>query len=170
MDLTCNGIRSATYIAVMNKRHVNQKTDALPLTAQRGRAGTTLVEFMMAVVIISLMAGAIYAAGFSVLRHSQTVTVTAAAHMLAKEGIEEIFEKGYDKLTGGDPSEQDDIVDYTTHRVTLTRTMEVIWHNIDGSVSSVPLATGYAEVVVRVSWQVPRTSQTGVAVMFALID
>jgi len=153
----------------MSEKHGSEKIETFLPAARRGREGTTLVEFLMAVVIISLMAGAVYAAGFAVLRHAQSVTIATAAHIYAKEGLEEMVSAGYDTLTGGGAIEQVILMNPNTHKVDLTRTMDVVWHASDGSTSSVPLAEGYAEVIVRVSWQVPRTSHNGSTAMSALL-
>jgi len=115
------------------------------------------------------MAGAIYAAGFAVLRHAQAVTITTAAHAYAKEGLEEMISAGYDRLTGGEAVEQVILMNPNTHKVDLTRRSDVIWHASDGSTSSDPVAGGYAEVIVRVFWQVPRTDHTVSTEMSALL-
>jgi len=141
----------------MNKEIKNRKGVALPSAPQRDRAGMTLVEVLVAVALLALMAGAIYSAGFAVLRHAQAVTITTAAHTYAKEGLEEMISAGYDTLTGGEPIEQVILMNPNTHKVDLTRRASVIWHASDGTTSSDPVAGGYAEIIVQVFWQVPRT-------------
>ena len=152
----------------MNRRHGYQKqTD--PLSAVRtGKEGSSLVELLVAVAIFAFMAVAIYTAGFSVLRHSQTVTITMAAHTYAKEGLEEAISFGYGTLSGaGESIMQQDIP--TPYNVTLTRTRNIIWHAADKSTSTAPVDGGYAEVVVRVTWPVPRTSLTASTAISSLI-
>jgi prepilin-type N-terminal cleavage/methylation domain-containing protein len=136
---------------------------------QNSRAGTTLVELLAAVAILCIMAMAIYLAGGAVLRHAQTVTIATAAHMYAKEGLEEAIAAGYETLTGGELIEQEIMVNPHTHHVDLIRTPTVIWHAFDGSVSANPVAGGYAEVVVRVSWTSPRTGVPGSVAISTLV-
>lgn len=134
-----------------------------------GKEGTTLVELLMAIAIISFMAGAIYLGGLAVLAHSQSVTISTAAATYAKEGLEEIIAVGYDTLTGGEPVEQVILMNPNTHKVDLIRTTQIVWHAPDGSVSGVPLEDGYAEVIVEVAWQVPQTTHTASSVISALL-
>lgn len=151
------------------KRHTNEKAGTPRSAIRTGKEGTTLVELLAAVAILCLMAAAIYVAGFAVFRHAQSVTITTAAHLYAKEGLEEKIEAGYARLTGGEPVVQETMANPETHHVNLVRTPSVIWHAPDGSTNSVPLAEGYAEVIMRVSWQVPRTSHTGSTAISTLI-
>lgn len=151
---------------VMNARCYKR---AVGLGTRSGKEGATLVELLTSVAILSIMAASIYVAGAAVLRHAQSVTITTAAHIYAKEGLEEMIAAGYEMLTGGEPVEQVIMMNPNTHHVDLVRTSTIIWHDFDGSVSSVPLEEGYAEVVVRVSWQVPRSNQTGSTAISTLI-
>lgn len=153
---------------VMNTPIKKQRVGSRPVD-QIGKEGTTLVEVLASVLIIGTMAAAIYVAGVSVLRHAQAVTITTAAHLYAEEGLEEAIAAGYDLLSGGEPVEQEIMVNPNTHKVNLVRTENIIWHAPDGSVSSNALAEGYAEVVVRVAWQVPRTSITATTAMSTLV-
>ena len=137
--------------------------------ARQGREGSTLVELVAAVAILSFMALAIYLAGGATLRHAQTVTIATAAHTYAKEGLEEAISAGYGVLTGGEPVEQVIQVNPNTHNVNLTRTTTLIWHAPDGSVVAAPLSEGYAEVVVRVTWNIPRSDQTGTTAISTLV-
>jgi len=150
-------------------RTLHEKPGVRSPAARAGREGTTLVELLMAVVIISFMAGAIYVGGLAVFAHTQSVTITTAANTYAKEGLEEIIAVGYDTLTGGEPIEQVILMNPNTHKVNLTRTTQVVWHAPDGSISDIPLEDGYAEVIVQVAWQVPRTSHTASSVISALL-
>ena len=151
------------------KKKVYEKIGRLCSATQTGKQGSSLIELLVAVVIISIMSVAIYGAGFAVLRQSQSVTILTAAHMYAKEGLEEKIAAGYENLTGGAPVAQKTMVNPNTHHVTLVRTETIIWHAPDGSTSGVPLAQGYAEVIVRVVWQVPRTTRTGSVALSTLV-
>lgn len=136
---------------------------------QSDRRGTTLVELLIAVVIIGLMASAIYTGGSAILRHAQSVTIMTAAQLYAKEGLEEAEAKGYDILSGGAPIAQEIMANPNTHHVVLTRVMDIVWHDRSCATSSVPVSGGYAEIIARVFWQVPRTSNTASTVMSTLL-
>ena len=153
----------------MDKTNRYTNTVDRPSISRTGREGTTLVEVLMAVVIISIMAAAIYSGGFAVLRHAQSVTIVTAANLYAKEGLEEVVATGYDTLSGGSPVEQVTMVNPETHHVDLVRNIDVIWHEPDGSTNSVPVEGGYAEVIARVSWQVPRSSNTASVALSSLL-
>jgi len=153
----------------MDEKNIYKETGVLFSASRIGREGTTLVELLMAVVLISIMASAIYVSGYTVLQQAQTVTITTAAHLYAKEGLEEISGKGYAVLSGGASTPQVTMVNPNTHRVDLVRTVKVIWHDFNGSTSSIPVANGYAEVIVKVLWKVPRTSHTALAVVSELL-
>ena len=151
------------------KTEQSRQTQGMCSVARKRREGSTLVELVAAVAILSFMALAIYLAGGATLRHAQTVTIATAAHTYAKEGLEEAISAGYEILTGGEPVEQVIQVNPHTHNVNLTRTTTIIWHAPDGSVVAHPLEEGYAEVVVRVVWDIPRTDQTGTAAISTLV-
>jgi type II secretory pathway pseudopilin PulG len=151
------------------KKHIHAEAVASRSAVRTGREGSSLIELLTAVVIISIMAASIYVGGFAVLRQAQSVTIATAAHLYAKEGLEEMIAAGYDRLRGGEPVEQVIMANPETHHVDLVRMPSVIWHAPDGSTNSVPLANGYAEVIMRVSWQVPRTGHTGSTAISTLI-
>lgn len=131
------------------------------------KEGLSLIELLVAVAIIGVMSLALYSAGFSIVRHTQTVTIKTAAQMYAKEGLEELISSGYTKLMGGQPIVQQ--IREDTHNVALIRTPRIIWHNSDGSTSSVAVVKGYAEAIVQVTWTAPRTSHTGLVAISTLI-
>lgn len=168
-DLSLNMEWNMLYIYSAMRTEQSRQTEDMHPAARRGREGTTLVELLAAVAILSFMAAAIYVAGGATLRHAQSVTIATAAHTYAKEGLEEAIAAGYGRLTGGEPVEQIIQVNPHTHNVDLLRTTTIIWHAPDGSVVANPLDEGYAEVVIRVSWSIPRTDQTGTTAISTLV-
>jgi prepilin-type N-terminal cleavage/methylation domain-containing protein len=151
------------------KRQLHEKTAGAASAVRRGKEGVTLIEFVGAVAIISIMAAAIYVGGTSVLRHAQAVTITAAAQIYAKEKLEELISTGYDTLTGGDPSEEVILMNPNTHKVNLTRMVDVVWHDSDGTVLEDPVDEGYAEIIVEVSWKMPLNSSTASTTISTLL-
>jgi hypothetical protein len=97
------------------------------------------------------------------------VTITAAAQIYAKEKLEELISTGYDTLTGGDPSEEVILMNPNTHKVNLTRMVDVVWHDSDGTVLEDPVDEGYAEIIVEVSWKMPLNSSTASTTISTLL-
>lgn len=150
-------------------RNIHKKFARIRSALSRSKSGYTMVELLATVSILSLMAGAIYMAGFTVLRHAQSVTIATAAHAYAKEGLEEMIAAGYETLQGGEAVEQVIMMNPNTHNVDLVRETDFIWHKVNGATSETPVADGYVEVVVRVTWDVPRSTATGSTAVSTLI-
>lgn len=144
----------------------NDNLEGRHSSIQKGKEGVTLVEVVVSVAILSFMSAAIYFAAAAVVQHAQSVTITTTAHLYAKEGLEEAIASGYETLRGGNPTEQT----YTyAQNVQLIRTTTVVWHDSDGSVLDDPIEDGYAEVVVEVSWTVPRSEGAGSTAISTLL-
>lgn len=123
----------------------------------------TILEVLIAMSFVAFVCGGIYTAGITTLRLSQTNRISTEAQSFAIDGLEEYISQGYDSLAGGGGiGDAIRPADSMHHNVELVRTMSVIWHNADGTISASPVLVdgAYAEITSVVTFGIPGTSRT----------
>lgn len=123
----------------------------------RSRQGFTIVEVMMSSLILVLVTGGLYASGTHALKMSQMNLLTTQARALGVQKLEEIAGLGIENILVQMP--------YTVQVNTIqdayqvTRSVEIVGHEADGSLVTNVLDSVYLELHVHVQYQYPRSTQ-----------
>ncbi len=116
--------------------------------------GLTLVEVVMALAIVLLLTGGLYAIGYKARAFSEHQRISAEARLLAKARMEEIIAYGADALAQPFFSGLAVTTNQSSRGYAIILSPMVVWHAPDGTVVSAQDAK-YAEVHVSVSYFSP---------------
>jgi len=130
------------------------KTERLQSSGTEARAGTTLVEVVIALALITLMTMGLYALGMQTRKYAEHNRVATEARSLAKERIEEMISLGFDNLVKPSCTLLNADSTQSSLGYAITRTPTAIWHAANGTIASASNAV-YAEVHVSVSYYSP---------------
>ncbi len=131
--------------------------DQKPLP-RTGRNGMTLVEVMIAMFLLAIVAGGLYAVGIKSRQLAEQNRLATEARALAKERLEEIIALGFEGLTRPTCTLWHTDTNYSAQGHRIVRQPTAIWHAADGSIAS-PTNASYVEAHVAVRYLLPLTSK-----------
>jgi Tfp pilus assembly protein PilV len=137
------------------------KTDRLLLCVYRGRLintkdGMTLVEVVIAMCLISLVCGGLYALNIKTMRFGEHNRLATEARSLAKERLEELISVGALNLAKPSCTMLNTDTNLSSRGYPIIRQPQIIWHAADGSVVASTNAA-YAEIHMNVNYRSPLT-------------
>lgn len=127
---------------------------------KKSKAGISLVEVSIAMAITAFTCGGLYSMGIAVRRSSERMRVATEAQSYAKEVLEEMIARDAVELALPTINLMDPSTIESSTGASLTRTVQLNWHNATGTVVSNFTEGGYAEVHVSVDYPAPRSGKT----------
>jgi len=118
--------------------------------------GMTLVEVMIAVCLIALVCGGLYALNIKTMRFGEHNRLATEARSLAKERLEEIISVGALNLAKPTCTLLNTDTNLSSRGYPIIRQPQIIWHAADGSVVASTNAA-YAEIHMNVNYRSPLT-------------
>ncbi len=118
------------------------------------RSGTTLVETAIAMALVTVMSGGLFAVGIKAQRYGEHNRVETEAASLAKERLEDMVAMGLQNLVKPTCSYRNTVTNQSTQGLTFVRVPRLAWHAADGSVTNAEGAA-YAEAHVDITYPSP---------------
>jgi Tfp pilus assembly protein PilV len=112
----------------------------------------TLVEVVIAMALITMVIGGLYAVGLKSIRFTEHNRLATEARGMAKERLEDIIAVGMANLANTSCTLTNRSTNLTSRGDVVVRQPRVAWHAADGSVTNLSAAV-YAEAHVDVSFR-----------------
>jgi len=118
------------------------------------RAGMTLVEVCIAMALVALLCGGLYAVGLKARQFAEHNRLATEARSLAKERLEEMVSYGAANLAKPTCTLANSDTNHSSLGYDIVRQPVIVWHAADGSVVGSTNAV-YAEARVNVTYTSP---------------
>ncbi len=123
------------------------------------RSGVTLVEVVIALALVTLMCGGLFAVGLRAQRFGEHNRSETEAASMARERLEEMVAMGRENLALQTCSLRNTVTNSAVMGKTVVRVPRLLWHAGDGSVTNASDSV-YAEAHVDVTYYSPLYDQT----------
>ena len=122
---------------------------------RRGRrSGMTLIEVCIAMILVLLLCGGLYAAGLKVVQFAEHNRLATEARALAKERMEEMIAYGASELAKPTCTVPNSDTNLSSLGYSIVRRPVLVWHAADGTVVASTNAL-YVEAHVDVTYRSP---------------
>lgn len=125
--------------------------------ASHPRGGFTLIEVMIASVMLALVSGGLYACGIQAYKMSRLNLLSTQARGLGVQKIEELVGGGFETIALQAPYEVQ--TNFIQDAYQVVRSVEISGHNADGSPVSNLAHSAYLEVHVHIEYNEPRSGR-----------
>jgi len=127
--------------------------ESRPYSQTGSRQGMTLVEVCIAMALVALACGGLYAVGIKSRQFAEHNRTAMESRSLAKERLEEMIALGAEKLAGSITRTD---TNFTSMGDEVVRQPRLVWHKADGTVGASTNAA-YVEAHVDVTYRSPLT-------------